>query len=95
MTVEDARELYEAIGEDESLRSNFEGLETQDEVLDTMLKVGETCGIDVSRSDVETLLEKLAEEAETMDDEELENVAGGSAPDRPGVCMHVSYNLFG
>lgn len=77
MSVEDARELYEAIGEDESLQSGFEELETQEEIIERTLEVAENQGFDVGRADVETLLQEIAEEAGELDESELENVAGG------------------
>lgn len=79
MSVEDARELYEAIGEDESLQSRFEELESEEEVIDTMLVIGENREIDASRSDVAALFEELADKAEQLDEEELEKMAGGNS----------------
>lgn len=79
MALEDAKQLYEAIAEDESLQSEFEGLESQDEVIDKALEMAESQDVDVSRSDIEALMKELADQAEELDDEELEEVAGGFA----------------
>lgn len=80
MSLEDAKQLYEAIAEDESLQSEFEGLESRDEVIEKMLDIGENRGFDAGRSDVEELMEELADQAGELDEEELENVAGGRNP---------------
>lgn len=77
MTIEDAKRLYETIGEDESLRSEFEGLESEEEVTDKILEFADRRGIDVSRSDMEALFEELADETEQLDQHELKDVSGG------------------
>ena len=47
--------------------------------IDKALEVAESQGIDVSRGDIEALFEELAQKAEEMDEEELEEVAGGDS----------------
>ncbi len=85
MSLDDARELYETISENEDLQEEFEGLASEDEVIDKALEIAGNREIDVSREDVESLLKELAEKAEEMDEEELEEVAGGDS-ERAGEC---------
>ncbi len=77
MSLDEARELYEEIGENKDLQEEFEGLESEETVIDKALEIADNRGIDVSREDIEALFEELAEKAEEMDEEELEDVAGG------------------
>ncbi len=93
MSLDDARELYDTIRENENLQEQFKGLESEAEVIDKALEVADTQGVDVSREDIEALLNKLTEQAEEMDEEELEDVAGGdSASARNCVNKHLYSN---
>lgn len=84
MSVEEARKLYRVIGEDESLQKEFSGLTSEDELADKALQLAEEKNLEVSREDIQTLLEELSEESVELDEEELENVAGGA--DDPPPC---------
>ncbi len=88
MSLDDARELHDTIRENEDLQKQFKGLKSEAEVINKALEVADAQGVDVSRKDIEALLNKLTEQAEEMDEEELEDVAGGDSASA-GNCLII------
>lgn len=85
MSMDKARQVYDTIVESEKLQEEFEGLESEAEVIKKALEIADIQGIDASREEIEALHEELAEQAEDMDEDELQDIAGGEVS-RGGDC---------
>lgn len=89
MSMKQAREVYEMIGEDEVLQEELKVLKSEEKVIDKVLQIAEERGIDVTGEDIQALHEELVEQAEEMQEDELGEVAGGGTPRAEGVCEPV------
>lgn len=94
MSVDDAKRLYEAIAEDQDLQAEFEGLETREDVLAKWLEIADREGINADQSDVEALVEELAEDPDQLDQEQLEEVAGGRSTGDGNPGNRCKYSLL-
>ncbi len=86
MSVEEARKLHELIAEDEELQAKFKGLETRSEVIEQALKIAHAADLQLTSEDMENVLDTPEQEAEGVDDNELEKVAGGDSS-RWRICL--------
>lgn len=82
MSLKDAKKLYEAIEADEQLQEEIKGIKTEEDLLEKVLKLAGQRGLEVSREDIQTLLDELASQSRELDEDELENVAGGGGSQR-------------
>ncbi len=95
MSLDEAKKLYDLIDENEDLQEEFKGLESKEEVIGKALEVANNKEFDVSREDVEKLLENLAEPTGELDEEELEEVAGGYSSCRVCVMKNSGFIVSG
>ena len=102
MSVEQLKKFYQQVSEDEDLQSEFEGLETMEDVMEKTVALGAEHGFEFSAEDVKTVMEQASTQAEELDEAELDDVAGGAGgwqitnkqacrfrkPKKPGFWEH-------
>ncbi len=91
MSMEEAKKFQKVIVEDDKLKEHFKDLESRESVLDKALEIASEKGFDVSRADLEELMDELAEKSEELGEEALENVAGGGKVDLAWTLVCVEW----
>lgn len=77
MSVEQLKKFYDQVSEDEDLQSQFEGLESEEAVVEKVVELGAEHDFEFSAEDVKSSVEQASAEVKELNESELEDVAGG------------------
>lgn len=77
MSAEDLENFFEQVSKDEDLKSEFDGLEDQEAIVEKALQLGEEQGYEFTEEEVHRVIQQTMDESGELSEEQLEQVSGG------------------